>query len=153
MMWPIWLKPMLLKGALGASLALNLVLAGLLWWQPDRPPPSPGRLQARIERILPEADQEVFRRAMQAGRLHHEAAQARLHGGFAAVQAALAQQPFDPARLRAAMAESRARWAEFGELYENSLAEGLAAISPEGRQQVAQDMARGARHGGKRGRD
>ncbi|MCI0753682.1 periplasmic heavy metal sensor [Teichococcus vastitatis] len=147
MMRPIWLK-----GLLGASLALNLVLGALLWWR-SGPPPGPGRLQARIERVLPEADRDAFRRAMQGGRPRYEAAQAGLREGSAGVQAVLAQQPFDPARLRAAMAESRARWGEFGRLYEDSLVEALSAISPEGRQRVAQDMAQGDRHGSRNRRN
>ncbi|MDJ0387754.1 periplasmic heavy metal sensor [Roseomonas sp. E05] len=143
--------PVLLKGLLGASLALNLVLGALLWQDsaPDLPPVS--RMQAHIERILPEPDRSAFRRAMEAGRPAYEPARAALRDSHAAVRAALTREPFDPAALRAAMAASRERWGEFGQLFEDSLAAGLSAISPEGRRLIAEDMARdGRRHGGKR---
>jgi uncharacterized membrane protein len=146
----------LVKGALGASLALNLVLGGVLWWRPAQTPPGPGRMQARIERILPEPDREAFRQAMQAGRARYEPAQAALREGFSDMQAALRQQPFDADRLRAVMGESRARWGEFSRTYDDSLANGLAVISAEGRALIAHDMERGdrdGRRGGKSGRD
>ncbi|MFC3125967.1 periplasmic heavy metal sensor [Pseudoroseomonas globiformis] len=145
-------SPMILKGALGASLALNLVLAGVLWWQPAQNPHGPSRMQARIERLLPEADREAFRRAMQAGRAQYEPAHAGLREGFAEIQAALRQQPFDAARLRAAMAAGRTRWGEFSRLYEESLTQALGAISAEGRALVAQDIERGQREHRKDGR-
>lgn len=139
--------PVLLKGALGASLALNLVLGAVLWWQPAPPAPGIGRMQARIERILPEPDRAAFHRAMEAGRPHFEPAQATLREGFGEVAAALTREPFDAGVLRAAMAASRARWAEFSRNYEDSLAGGLSALSPEGRRLIAEDMARGDRKG------
>jgi len=142
--------PVLLKGLLGASLALNLVLGGVLWWRstPDLPPVS--RMQAHIERILPEPDRSAFQRAMEAGRPRYEPAQAALRESHAAVRAALTREPFDPAVLRAAMAASRERWQEFGRLFEDSLSAGLAAISPEGRRLIAEDMTRAEqRHRGR----
>ncbi|HWL82933.1 MAG TPA: periplasmic heavy metal sensor [Roseomonas sp.] len=135
----------LLKGLLGASLALNLVLGGLLWWRAAPPPPPVGRMQAHIERLLPEPDRGTFHQAMEAGRPRFELAQDALRDSQAAVRAALTREPFDPAALRAAMAASRERWGEFGRLFEDSLAAGLSAISPEGRRLIAEDMARDGR--------
>ncbi|MXP64649.1 periplasmic heavy metal sensor [Roseomonas sp. M0104] len=144
-------SPVLLKGLLGASLALNLVLGGVLWWRsgPDLPPVS--RMQAHLERILPEPDRSVFQRSMEKGRPGYEAARAAVRESHAAVRAALTREPFDPAALRAAMAASRERWGEFGRLFEDSLATGLTAVSPEGRRLIAEDMARDSRrHRGER---
>lgn len=143
--------PVLLKGLLGASLALNLVLGGVLWWRAASDLPPVSRMQAHIERILPEPDRGTFQRAMEAGRPSYEPAQAALRDSHAAVRTALTHEPFDPAALRAAMAASRERWQAFGRSFEDSLAAGLSAISPGGRQLIAEDMARvEQRHRGKR---
>jgi len=132
----------ILKAALGASLALNLVLGGLLWWRPPSTSPGIGRMQARIERILPEPDRPAFRQAMEAGRSRYEPTLKALSESQGAVHAALEREPFDPNVLRAAMAASRARWGEFSRLFEEVLAEGLSGVSPEGRRLIAEDMAR-----------
>jgi len=131
-----------LKTALGASPALNLVLGGLLWWRPPSPSPGIGRMQARIERLLPEPDRPAFRQVMEASRFRYEPALTALGESRTAVRAALEREPFDHTALRTAMAASRARWGEFSRLFEEGLAEGLSRISPEGRRLIAEDMAR-----------
>ena len=131
-----------LKAVLGASLALNLVLGSLLWWRAPTPSPGIWRMQARIERLLPEPVRPAFRQAMEAGRFRYEPALKGLGESQAAVQAALEQEPFDPNVLRTAMAASRARWGEFSRLFEEVLADGLSGVSPEGRRLIAEDMAR-----------
>lgn len=135
--WSFWLR-----GALGASLALNLVLGGLLLTRPaSGGPPSISRMQAQIERALPEADRAVFRAAVDAGRPRYEPLLQALRESRPPVREALVREPFDAAALRAAMAGSRQRWQEFSAQFDDSLAEGLAALSPEGRRLIAADMA------------
>ncbi|PWC27689.1 periplasmic heavy metal sensor [Teichococcus aestuarii] len=135
--WSPWLK-----GALGASLALNLVLGGVLLSRPaGGGGPSISRMQAQIERALPEADRALLRQALEAGRPRYEPLLQALRESRPAVREALAREPFDAAALRAAMARSRQRWQEFSAQYDDSLANGLAALSPEGRRLIAADMA------------
>ncbi|MFC0410798.1 periplasmic heavy metal sensor [Roseomonas elaeocarpi] len=126
---------------LGASLALNLVLGGLLLMR-DRssPSPNPRRLLARVERLLPEADRAAFEREVAARREEMAAAERRIRQGLAPVRDAIGAQPFDPAALRAAMMQGRAPWNDFSNLFDDTLVRALSAISPEGRQRVAQDM-------------
>lgn len=140
----------LLRGALGASLALNLVLGYLLQAGPQRGP-DVERAQARIERVLSEPDRLVFHRAMEAGRPEFQAALREHRQGRPAVAEALAAEPFDPEALRAAMAQSRARWQSFSTSFENSMIQGFAAMSPEGRRRVAEDMrGRGGQRSGQK---
>ncbi|UFN47839.1 periplasmic heavy metal sensor [Roseomonas sp. OT10] len=146
--------PLLWKGALGASVALNLVLGALLLRDgPDRPPGGPGirQLESRIERILSPRDAEAFRQAMETGRLDWEAARRAMRESRPALETLIRQEPFDPAAMRAAMAAGRAGWAAFSAAFEDSLVRGVAAVSPEGRRRIADDMARGPgpRRGGR----
>ncbi|PHK93934.1 hypothetical protein CR162_16055 [Pseudoroseomonas rhizosphaerae] len=135
--WSLWLK-----GALGASLALNVVLGGLLLSRPaNGGGPSLSRMQAQIERALPDADRARFRQALEAGRPRYEPLLQAVRDSRPAVREALAREPFDAAALRLAMAGSRQRWQAFSEQYDDSLANGLAALSPEGRRLIAADMA------------
>ncbi|MGY4801238.1 periplasmic heavy metal sensor [Teichococcus aerofrigidensis] len=145
-----WLLRGALGASLGASLALNLVLGYLLQAGPQRGP-DVDRAQARIERVLSEPDRLVFHRAMEAGRPEFQAALREHRQGRPAVAEALAAEPFDPEALRAAMAQSRARWQSFSTSFENSMIQGFAAMSPEGRRRVAEDMrGRGGQRSGQK---
>lgn len=147
--------PLLWKGGLGASVALNLVLGGLLLrGGPDRPPGGPGirQLESRIERVLDPGDAAAFRRVLEEGRPGWEAARRNMRDGRPPVEALIRQEPFDPAALRAAMAAGRAGWAAFSTAFEDSLVRAMAAVSPEGRRRIADDMARHAGPPGRGGR-
>ena len=109
--------------------------------------------RSNLERLVDEPDRGAFRRALEAGRARFQPALEAVRGSQRGVSATLAREPFDPAALRAAMAESRQRWAAFSMLYEDSLAEGLSALSPEGRRRIAEDMARQDRHRRRDGQD
>jgi uncharacterized membrane protein len=131
---------LILKAALGASLALNLVFAGLLFW-PDSPRPRGVRgLQARMERVLSAEDRARFRAVMDANQPTFEAAQQALRQTRPLVPRAIGAEPFSEEALRAAMATNRERWQAFSEAFEGSLAQATAAISPEGRRKLLADM-------------
>jgi uncharacterized membrane protein len=140
----------LIKGALGASLALNIVLGGLLLMRPERPVrPDVGRLAAHLESLLPEADRPAFHQALEAARPSYMASLQAQRDSRAVVDAAMRRDPFDPAALRAAMAAGRNHWQEFSQSFEDSLVAGMAMISPEGRRRLADDMpGRGRRNRG-----
>ena len=106
----------MLRAVLGASLALNLVLAGVLLAGLGRPAPQPRgfeRMMARIETALPEADRPKFHAVLTAERDRYEAPLAALRAARAEVDAAMRREPFDPAALRAAMEEWSSRWVAF----------------------------------------
>jgi uncharacterized membrane protein len=140
----------LIKGALGASLALNIVLGGLLLLRPERPVrPDVGRLAAHLESLLPEADRPAFHKALEVAQPTYMAALQAQRDNRALVDAAMRQDPFDAAALRAAMANGRGYWQEFSQSFEDSLVAGMAMISPEGRRKLADDMpGRGRRNRG-----
>lgn len=136
----------ILRAALGASVVLNLVLAGVLLAGPLRPATQPRgfeRMVARIETALPEADRPKFHAVLEAERGRYEGPLAALRAARAQVDSAMMREPFDPAALRAAMQDWSDRWVAFSAAYRDMMVQAMAAISPEGRAQVA-----AARRGG-----
>ncbi len=131
---------LILKVALGASLALNCVLAGLLFWQDNHHPRGVRGLQARMERVLTDQDRATFHTVMEANRPRYEAAQRAMRQARPLVSKAIGAEPFSEQALREAMAQNRQKWAAFSEAFENSMAEATAAISPEGRRRLLADM-------------
>ena len=145
--------PVLLRAGFGASLALNLVLGGLLLFRdPGGGPADPRRLVAHMERLLPPGDREVFHARMEMGWETRDAARRRLRKAFAEVRASIGREPFDPAALQAALAATRTEGAGFGQSFDTNLVQAMGAISPEGRRRIAEDMPPG-RSPGRRGRD
>jgi uncharacterized membrane protein len=131
---------LILKAALGASLALNLVFAGLLFW-PDRGRPHGVRgMQARMERVLSPEDRTRFRRVMDENRPKWDRLRQAMRQGGPEIGRAIGAEPFSEDALRAAMRSGRQRWFAFSEAYEESLAQATAAISPEGRRKLLADM-------------
>jgi len=136
----------MLGAALGASVALNLVLAGLLLAGAPQPAAQPRgfeRMVARVETALPEADRPKFHAVLEAERNRYEAPLAALRAARAEVDAAMTREPFEPEALRAAMQDWSDRWVAFSAAYRDMMVQAMAAISPEGRAQVA-----AARRGG-----
>ncbi|CAH2603143.1 protein of unknown function [Rhodovastum atsumiense] len=125
---------------LGASLALNVVLGGMMLRRGAEPPPDPGRLQARIESLLSPADRAAFHAAMQP--VAPDLAQFRrtLREQGATIKAALEQDSFDAEAQRERMAAHRQNWATFSLRFDDALSRAMAAISPEGRRRIAADM-------------
>jgi uncharacterized membrane protein len=130
----------ILRAALGASLALNLVLAGLLLWPDSFRPRGVRGLEARMERVLGPADRGTFRAIMDSNRPRYEARQQALRQARPLVGQAIGAEPFSEERLRAAMAVGREHWRAFSESYEDSLAHATAAISPDGRRRLLADL-------------
>jgi uncharacterized membrane protein len=127
--------------ALGASLALNVVLAGLLLFRPGPPPgPDPQRLQARIESLLSPSDRAAFHAAMQGGMPDVTPYRRVMREGAMKAKAAIGRQPFDADTLRADFAANRQNWTDFSARFDESLVRGMTAISAEGRHRISDDM-------------
>ena len=130
----------LITALCGASLVLNLVFAGLLWWRPT-PPPRGGRgfdrMVARIEANLPEPDRPLFQAVLAAERPRYAGSLAAMRAASAEVDAVMRRDPYDPVALRDALAAWAERMVAFNRDFGETLAEALAAVSPEGRAQIA----------------
>lgn len=131
-----------LKAGLGASLALNLVLVALLL-RVERPPRRDlAAMQAQMEALLPPADRPRFGATLEAGRPAAQAALNRHRAARAEAEEAVGREPFDPAAMRAAMQAARGEWQQFSTALEETLIEAVTALSPEGRQRLAEDQRR-----------
>ena len=53
------------------------------------------------------------------------------------VDASMAREPFGAAALRGAMTASSGRWTAFGGAFADTMVRAMAAVSPQGRAQVA----------------
>ena len=130
--------------ALIASLALNLLLAGVVGVWVVRPifrgPPSPpefGRVVERMAHRLNDADAAVLKRAYS----EHRDEMARLTGNVRnarqKVRLALQTDPFDPAALKNSMDEVRAARSAMEEAIQDVMRSAAAGISAEGRHTLA----------------
>ena len=70
-----------------------------------------------------------------AARIKH--ALAGLRAARWEVEASMAREPFGAAALRAAMAAWSGRWAAFSAAFTDTMVHATAAVSPQGRAQVA----------------
>jgi uncharacterized membrane protein len=141
-----------MRAALGASLALNLVLGAVALGfvgAPAAPPaalPRAGaeprrgfeRMLARLEAALPEPDRPAFRQVIDAERPRYEPPLQALRAARRAVDEALARDPFDPAALRAAMQDWSARSVAFNAAFTDTLVHAMDAVSPQGRARIAE---------------
>lgn len=143
---PPWLRAVALPVLLGVSLVLNAVLLaspGAIGAGRGRP--GFERTVARIEASLPEQDRPAFRQVMEAERNRYAGPLEAVRQARRDVDAAIGQDPFDPAALRLAMANWSARWVAFNDAFSEALVRAMTAVSPEGRAQVAAARSRHSR--------
>lgn len=131
------------------SLALNLFFIGTIGALALRhvmsPPQTPTTERARtaaarVERLaapLPAADADKLRAAFRVRASDAESARDALNKAYERVQAALRAQPFDPAQLRAAMADARAARPSYEQIMQDIFAAGAAGMSSDGRIKLA----------------
>jgi uncharacterized membrane protein len=127
------------------SLALNLFFVGTLgalavrhyvMAAPQAATERPRTAAARIERLaapLPAADAEKLRAAFRAREAVAEGARDTLNRAFERMQGVLRAQPFDPAQLRAALADVRAARLPYEQVMQEIYLAAATAMSPEGR--------------------
>ena len=131
------------------SLALNLFFIGTIgslavrhYVMAAQPAATerPRTAAARIERLaapLPPADAEKLRATFRPRASEAEAARVALIRAFERIQAALRKEPFDPAQLRAALAEVRAMRPAYELVMQEIYLAAAGAMSPEGRAKLA----------------
>lgn len=131
------------------SLALNLFFIGTLgalalrhYVMPAQQTAAerPRTAAARIERLaapLPVADADKLRIAFRAREGAAEGARDTLNRAFERVQAALRAQPFEPAQLRAALAEVRAVRPAYEQAMQEIYLAAAITMSAEGRARLA----------------
>jgi uncharacterized membrane protein len=131
------------RWALALSIGLNLFLAALLVAHllrgaPEEAPATPAERIERLAASLPAADGDKLRAAMQAASGRITAELDDYHAAQDKVRAALRTDPFDPAALRQAMEEARARHATMSLAVQEVVAAAAAAMSPAGRAGLAE---------------
>ena len=131
------------------SLALNLFFIGTIgslavrhYVMAAQPAATerPRTAAARIERLaapLPPADAEKLRATFRPRAAEAEEARAALNRAFERIQAALRKEPFDPAQLRAALAEVRTTRPAYELVMQEIYLAAAGAMSPEGRARLA----------------
>jgi uncharacterized membrane protein len=139
------------------SLTLNLLLAGAacavaLQHSADVPlQPVAGikhGLAQRFDRIaasLPASDGKIIRTEFRAEAVKLASAEAQIRLSKEAVRDSLRAEPFDPAAMRAAMAETSTARDHFYQLVHDVVATATAKMSPAGRVTLADWPTRGAK--------
>jgi uncharacterized membrane protein len=91
----------------------------------------------RIATTLPEPDAQIMRRFMRAEAVKVVAAQANLRLSQEDLRTSLRAEPFNPAAVRAAMAETSAARDNFDQVLQDVIASAAAKMSPTGRSKLA----------------
>jgi len=125
------------------SLALNLFFIGVAIAMAVRAPaPSywDRNVFVRVERLaatLPPADADILRGRINANRAAIEDTQTAYHKAQDHIREVMREEPFDLEAMRAAMARTRAARQTFDQTIQGVFAGIAAAISPAGRQALA----------------
>jgi uncharacterized membrane protein len=114
----------------------------------DRGDHSAGKRIEALARRLSADNAAVLRSEFARRAEGAEEAHQTVHQKKNAVRQALQADPFDAATARSAMSESRAAHQAFMQVIHDVIATAAAAMSPEGRRQLA-EFGRGERSGGK----
>jgi uncharacterized membrane protein len=132
------------------SLTLNLIFAGAAGAMAVQHSTAPTPLQPvvgikhgfeqhfdRIAATLPPDDARIMRSEFRAEAVKLAAAQAQIRLSQEAVRNSLRAQPFDPAAVRTAMAETNAARDDFFQLVHDVVAAATTKMSPAGRETLA----------------
>ena len=138
-----------MRWLLPVSLALNLVFAGAAGVSfirhssavPLEPVAHMSRgAESRLDRMattLPEPDARIMRSFIRAQTAKVVAAQANLRVSQEDLRTSLRAEPFNPAAVRAAMAETSAARDNYDQVLQEVIAAAAAKMSPEGRSKLA----------------
>jgi uncharacterized membrane protein len=137
--------------ALPVSILLNLFLLAVIGGhllqvrnRSDNPGAPLARALSRVESILPKKEADAFgavirRDAPRFGRSWEQLREARQE-----LNRQVAAEPFDPAAARQSLRATQAAWDGFLDQFSDTLVDGLAQISPEGRRKLISEAAPGA---------
>ncbi len=144
------------KAVLALSLALNLVILGLVggaFLRGDRPGGGDRDFGlGPLADALSREDRRALREAFAAAFPEASDTRAALRGDFSALLAALRAEPLDPAALDAAFAAIAARNADLLERGRSVIADYLKAMGPEARAAFADRLERALARGDRRDR-
>lgn len=126
------------------SLALNVVLVGLILFHPrlpfmppPPPPPPPEVVIEEMSRRLDAADRRVFDYAVAIRRAEIQARYQAVGENFAAFKAEFTRQPFDGQRFQDSKAKLDVARAEFEQILMETMVESLSTMSPAGRERLS----------------
>ena len=141
-----------MKGLLAASLAVNLVVAGLVggnalrhWSDGDRfhkveIEPGLDRRQSRILRMVPEAQQDEAKRILLDRQDELDRARAEMREANMAFIDAIRAEPFDTERLEQALARRHAAARDFWRIGAEQVAEIARALDAPARAELAERL-------------
>ena len=104
-----------------------------------------GRAVLHAETILSKPDAAVFTAVIRRDALRYGHSWEQLQQARQQLNHQISAEPFDPVAARQALQETQAAWDRFVGEFSNTLIEGLAQISPDGRRKLLSETALGAR--------
>ncbi len=122
----------------GASVALNLFLAGLVGAHlvrgrlADAAPPD-GSMIARITATLPPEEAKRFQSRLYQARAQYEPARDRIGLARRALAEAIAETPYDRASVQAALLAYQESWRSFFARFDPAFLDALGTLTPAGR--------------------
>ena len=129
--------------ALFLSLMGNFLYGGILVGHAAKPLPAAAEIVSLgpILKSLPDADRRIMRRNFNQHRDDIQKAAAAAKQSAAALRSALAADPYDQAKLDAALADYRRDFHAMHDLEQSVFWDGAQHISPQGRKQLADSAA------------
>jgi hypothetical protein len=103
------------------------------------------RALLRAESILPKQDADAFSAVIRRDSPLFGRSWEQLHDARQELNRQIGAEPFDPAAARQSLRATQAAWDHFVDEFSNTLVDGLAQISPEGRRKLISETALGAR--------
>ena len=136
------------RGALLASIILNLFLIALIGGhlmhghRGENAGSPLARALANAESVLPPQDAAAFGEIMRQNAPRFAASSKRLADSRQELAQQITADRYDENGVRHALAESRAAWNQFLDDFDDSLAEALSKVSPEGRRKLLAERQR-----------
>ena len=136
--------------ALPVSILLNLFLLAVIGGHvlhtrnhPDTVGMPLARAVLRAESILPKQDAVAFGAVIRRDTPRFGRSWAKLRDARQDLDRQIGAEPFDPVATRQSLRVTQAAWDQFLDEFSDTLVEGLAKISPEGRHKLLSEAALG----------
>ena len=102
-----------------------------------------GRALLRAESILPKQDADAFSAVIRRDTPRFGRSWEQLRDARQDLDRQIGAEPFDPAAARQSLRATQAAWDHFLDEFSNTLVDGLAQISPQGRRKLISETALG----------